>query len=138
MYNHCVDKLGLRSVHIDNNYDKKLDCLGYAEGRWNSRGELVGNLAIKIKQVLNLTTTLDTIAHELVHIKQYVDGTVYFKGDNRFYAGAPDHYKYSERQTEREAIRHAAILTRNFIDKYWDEMSLGCKLNIMYFRIFGE
>lgn len=138
IYGYCLDRLNLREIKIKNEYDSQLDALGLASGEWDQEGKLIGNLKVKIRSIKNLKKTLDTIAHELVHIRQYVDGTAYFKGNNRLYGGIPDHYNYADRNIEREARKKAEILTTNFIEKHWEDMSFWCKLNILYFNIINK
>lgn len=138
-YNQFIEKLGLQGRKISSEYsnDFRKGVIGWATASWDSRGVLTGSLRIEVKNTRSLEETIDTIAHELTHIKQYVEGTAFYIGDKRFYAGGYEHEDYNRRQIEIDARRSAKVLTRNFIEQNWDKFSLVQKFNICYHRFVG-
>ena len=131
------DRLGLRGEKIEHcRFSTKRDYIGCAKGNWNDNGELIGGLGIEVKYLDDLYVELLTLAHELCHIRQYVDGTVKFtKGSNRLYAGVPDHYQYGKRATEREVVKHSKLLVSNFINMHYNEFNILNKINVVFYNL---
>lgn len=73
MINYCIKKLmpRMRTLYIDVNLNKKCDALGYCLALDNREFEL------EIQSDQSLRRFLETVAHEMVHVKQYARGELY-------------------------------------------------------------
>jgi hypothetical protein len=135
-----IERLNLQDIPI--RYERFIfdrDYLGCAWGEWNNDGTLFkdGNFRVEVIKSIDLYRELHTLAHELTHIRQYVDGTVCFKkGGARMYGGMYESYNYFKRQTEREANKKADILVSNFLDKHRNNMSWFTRLSFELHNIF--
>jgi len=71
MANYCIDMLGMgrmRTLDIEIDLKKNLDACGYAVSLSKREFEL------EIQKTQSLRRLLETVAHEMVHVKQYARG----------------------------------------------------------------
>lgn len=109
---------GLRSLKIDifckKNLIQKAECIAQCY-RQGPRYYL-----IEIDSGLPMRTILASLAHELVHVKQYVRGELSYDGENEIFRGevyGPDH-GYWDLPSEIEAHGRERGLLFRYIEEY--------------------